>query len=214
MRKSVLFFFSTALVLAATVSFTVSGDPPDKGNKYIGSEKCKNCHEAKSKGAQYSTWKATKHAKAFETLGSEESKKLAKEKGIDNPQTSEKCLKCHQTAFGEPAERIAAGFDAKSGIQCESCHGPGGNHMKARMAAADEEEDEGEIATIPDTEIVKVPKEDTCKRCHNEESPSYKAFCFKHFMKENRHFDPRRKRTEADLKALECTGECGAKHGK
>lgn len=214
MRKSVLFFFSTALVLAATVSFTASGDPPDKGNKFIGAEKCKNCHEAKSKGSQYSTWKGTKHAKAFETLASDEAKKAGKEKGVDNPQTSEKCLKCHQTAFGEPADRIAAGFEPKNGIQCESCHGPGGNHMKARMAAADEEEEEGEMATIPDGEIIKAPKDDTCKRCHNEESPSYKPFCFKHFKKEIRHFDPRRKRTDAEVKAMDCTGDCGVKHDK
>ncbi len=214
MRKSVLFVFSAVLIVAGSITLAVSGDPPDKGNKFIGAEKCKNCHEAKSKGSQYSTWKAMKHAKAFETLGSEEAKKTAKEKGVDDPTTSEKCLKCHQTAFGEPAERIAAGFDPKAGIQCESCHGPGGNHLKARMAAADEDEDSGELATIPDTEIIKVPKEDTCKKCHNEESPNYKPFCFKFFEEKVRHFDPRKKRTEAELKALKCGGECGVKHDK
>ncbi|MCE9583417.1 MAG: cytochrome c family protein [Planctomycetes bacterium] len=213
MRKSIVFFASAVLIAVCTLAVATAGDPPDKGNKYIGADKCKNCHEAKAKGSQYSTWKGTKHAKAYEGLGTEEAKKQGKEKGVDDPQTNEKCIKCHQTGYGEPAEKFAAGFDPKAGVQCESCHGPGGNHLKARMAAADEDE-EGGLATIPDGEIVKAPKEEVCKKCHNEESPNYKPFCFKHFEEQIRHFDPRKKRTEAEIKAMHCAGECGVKHDK
>jgi hypothetical protein len=212
MRHRLFLCLSSVVVVAGAIALAFAGDPP-KGNKYIGAEKCKNCHEAKSKGSQYSTWKSMKHSHAFEALGTDEAKKQGKERGVDDPQTSEKCLKCHQTGYGEPAENFAAGFDPKAGIQCETCHGPGGNHLKARMAAADEEE-EGAVATIPEDEIVKSPKEATCKKCHNEESPNYKPFCFKFFEEKIRHLDPRKKRTEAELKAMHCNGECGIKHDK
>jgi hypothetical protein len=86
-----------------------AGKPPKSAgasaNKYIGAEKCKNCHGSETK-TQYTSWQKTGHAKAFETLGTDAAKKLGKEKGIDDPQTSDKCLKCHETAFGAAADLI------------------------------------------------------------------------------------------------------------
>lgn len=199
----------TLLGLAVVVTFAAVAlaEDPAKGNKYVGAEKCKTCHGAKAKGDMYSAWKAMDHAKAFEVLAGDEAKKLGKEKGVDNPQTSEKCLKCHQTAFGVAAADLEKTFDPKVGVQCESCHGPGGNHVKARMAAEDDEE-------VADTEIVKAPPAATCKTCHNEESPSYKPFCYKFSASKIRHLDPRKKRTEAELKAMTCQGDCGVAHDK
>ncbi|MBI2922883.1 MAG: cytochrome c family protein [Planctomycetes bacterium] len=207
-------FTLLGLAVVVTLAAVALAEDKPKGNKYVGVEKCKNCHEAKSKGGQYTAWKAMDHAKAYEALASDEAKKIAKEKGIANPQTDPKCIKCHQTAYGEPAENIAPGFNPNIGVQCESCHGPGGNHIKARMAAADEEEEEGELATIPENEIVKKPPVETCKGCHNEESPQYKPFCYKAFTEKIRHLDPRKKRTAAELEAMKCKGDCGVTHDK
>jgi hypothetical protein len=89
------------------------------GSKYIGAAKCRNCHRAEKAGNQFAKWKKMEHAKAFETLGENEAKEIAKKQGVDDPQKSEKCLKCHATAFGEPAERLAKKFDPKAGVQCE-----------------------------------------------------------------------------------------------
>src|SRR5690349_12825888 len=105
-------------------------------NHYIGAEKCKSCHQADAAGNQYSKWHGTEHAKAYERLASVEAKEAGKKRGVEDPQKSEKCLKCHVTAFGVPAESIKKGFEIKGGVQCESCHGPGEAHMKARFAAA------------------------------------------------------------------------------
>ena len=46
-------------------------------SKYIGADKCKSCHGAAESGDQFGHWKTMKHAHAFETLASEESRKLA-----------------------------------------------------------------------------------------------------------------------------------------
>ena len=81
-------------------------------------------------------WSESGHAKAFEVLASDRAKEVAKEKGIEDPQKADACLKCHVTGHGKPAEEFASGFKAEMGVQCESCHGPGDQHMKDRVKAA------------------------------------------------------------------------------
>jgi len=175
-------------------------------SKYIGAAKCRNCHRSTRAGNQYGTWQKMKHTKAWETLGSDEAKKIAREKGVDDPQKSEKCLKCHVTAFGEPAGRVARKFDTKLGVQCESCHGAGEKHFKDRLAAAGgEEEDQGDAekpyVKIPEGEVVE-PHLDVCLKCHNSESPTFKSLCITEIFKEVMHFDPRKKRSDADVEAM------------
>ena len=41
-----------------------------KEHEFVGVLKCKRCHEKTDIGNQYKAWRATKHAKAFETLAS------------------------------------------------------------------------------------------------------------------------------------------------
>ncbi|MBI4602243.1 MAG: hypothetical protein HY721_09810 [Planctomycetes bacterium] len=196
----------------------MTAPPPKTANRYIGSEKCKNCHQAKKAGGQFSKWKEMKHAKAFDVLASDEGKKTAKAKGVDDPQKSPKCIKCHVTAFEVPAEQIAKGFNPKHGVQCESCHGPGEKHFKARFAAAGDEEpsEDKEYEEIPDDEIVKRPPLKKCLECHNEESPNFKDFCLKKRYTDVAHLDPRKSRTEAELAAMKCgCGEkCSCKKGE
>ena len=168
--------------------------------KYVGAEKCKNCHSSAKKGDQYGVWKKMKHALAYESLATDKAKESGKAKGVTDPQNDAKCLKCHVTAYSEPADKKDAKFDPKQGIQCESCHGPGGNHVKARLAAAASEEGGdafggGEAARIklPAGEINASPDAKVCQGCHNTESPNYKEFKFEDFKKLTAHPDPRKK---------------------
>lgn len=163
----------------------------DEANQYVGAEKCKNCHAAASKGDPYGQWMKTKHAKAFATLASDEAKKVAKEKGVADPQKDKACLQCHVTAFDAPAAMKGKKFDPALGVQCETCHGPSGKHVKARMDAEDQPEDK--VLELPKGEHTETPTPATCIKCHNEKSPSYKPFDFKKFVKEIVHLDPRRK---------------------
>jgi hypothetical protein len=186
-------------------------------NKYIGADKCKNCHQSETKN-QYTVWQKTDHAKAFATLGTDVAKKLAKEKGIDDPQKSDKCVKCHVTAFGVAADMIKKGFDPKLGVQCESCHGPGEQHMKARMAAAakagGESAEKGKVAAylkLPEGEIGAVVDQKTCLICHNEESPGFKPFCFYERVKKIEHLDARK--PHPDPMMCGCGEKCACKNG-
>lgn len=150
-------FFRLAVVVAVALPASAFAQA-----KFVGEGKCKSCH-----GAVVTQLKSGPHAKAFETLGTPEAKKVGAKAGVTDPQADAKCLKCHVTASG--AEGLPATMKKESGVQCESCHGAGGNHVKARMAAE-------ENSKPAPGEIDVKPAEKVCTTCHNKESPTFKGF--------------------------------------
>ena len=108
-----------------------------------------------------------------------------------------------------PAAMIRKGFDRAQGVQCESCHGPGENHMKARFAAAvsaGEEEGFGDeepaYTPVPRGEIISAPPVQTCLACHAKENPTFKRCCYYEFLPKVRHLNPKKPRTAEQLAAL------------
>ena len=187
-------------------------------NKYIGSKKCKNCHDAEASGDQWGFWLEEGHASAFEVLKSDEAKKIAKELGIKDASKSDKCLKCHDTGFGIDKKLLKKSFKHDGGVGCETCHGPGDKHARARFRAANEEEDEEEgfgdeeeaatYTEIPAGEIGMDITRELCVKCHNNESPTYKPFCFYLRVEKVRHLNPLKPRTPEQLAAMLVCG-CG-----
>ena len=215
-----------ATMMLAAVGPPAANDPSRPGlagDRYIGANKCKNCHQSKSSGNQFGKWESTRHSLAYETLAGDKAREFGAARGIDDPQSSDQCLKCHVTAFGKPAERLDKSFKPEQGVQCESCHGPGERHFKARLAAAFDAEEEDEFgdedagySPVPEGEIITRPEADTCLQCHNDESPAYKPFCFCEFMPPIRHLNPSKQRTpeqKAELETCKQNDECHARHG-
>jgi hypothetical protein len=162
---------SLAPIAAATLVFAggaARADDHDRGrsdeHEFVGARKCKTCHGKDSIGNQYDAWLEGKHAKAFETLAGEKAAKWAAKAGVDDPQTDEKCVKCHVTAYGVPADRISRSFDRTAGVQCEACHGAGRDYRKKRIMADPEKAESKGL--VPQSEKV-------CVRCHNDESPAW-----------------------------------------
>ena len=116
-------------------------------------------------GNQYGKWQAMSHSKAFELLGTEEAKAVAAKLGIDNPQTSGQCLKCHSTAYYFTDARQSEAVAIEDGVSCESCHGPGADYK----AKAIMEKREDAIANG----LVYPAKEKSCTLCHNDTSPTW-----------------------------------------
>ena len=84
-----------------------------QGNGYASATACQRCHEQ-----EYLQWSATRHAFAYQTL-------LKKERYFDAG-----CVSCHTTGFGYPTGfQIGAQDSALKGVQCETCHGPGKQHV-------------------------------------------------------------------------------------
>ena len=148
---------------------------------FVGADKCKLCHNSLAKGAQYNRWKEEKHSKAYLTLAGEEAKKLAAAKGIADPQKAAECLKCHVTGHGAPADKLTDKYKVEDGVGCESCHGPGGDYWTKEVM----QDKQKSIAAG-----MKIPDEQTCKGCHNPESPSYKEFDFKTYHAKIAHPNP------------------------
>jgi len=163
---------------------------------YVGAKKCKSCHDKESRGEIYAKWTEMKHSKALESLKSDEAIAIGKERGIAKPWESGDCLKCHETAYGEPAERKHKKFATELGVQCESCHGPGSEHVKIRLAVAKDETQKVEDGVIREVEKGEIflPDEMLCRNCHNEESPSYQEFKFGERLEEIRHLHPNREK--------------------
>jgi len=185
---------AVALLAAANTSESRSNFAE---NRYIGAKKCKSCHKSDESGNQYGAWEHARHSKAFETLASDKALEAGKTLGIAEPQKADECLKCHTTAFGADAKLIKKGFKADMGVQCESCHGPGEQHMKTRFAAAS-----GDVEVpIEPSEIISAPKEKDCRGCHNPKSPTFEKFCFYEMFEKIRHPRPDSK---DDLERLVC----------
>lgn len=202
------------LFLLPVLSSAPTEPPFVAGGRYIGAAMCKNCHNGEDKGNAYDHWSKTPHSKAYENLASDKAKEVGKKVGVDEPQKSEKCLKCHVTAYGVDAKEIKASFKMENGVQCESCHGPGEDHQKKRFAEAMKK---GEAPSPITADEIKVSRSlDTCKKCHNDESPTYKPFCLKERMEKIEHLDPRKKRSEEELTKLRntCSPDCTICKGK
>lgn len=118
------------------------------GATYVGSEACRSCHPG-----EFATWSANPHARAVETLAAEQ-----QERNTD-------CLACHTTAPGNPG-----GFPPGAAVSthpdlarvgCESCHGPGGDHV------AEDARRLGSIVSLADKcdscVILQI-----CGRCHDD----------------------------------------------
>lgn len=132
--------------------------------EYIGAAKCKMCHNKATTGAQYKIWAESKHAKAMESL-------------VGDEKTDPNCTKCHSTAASVDEDLIAT-ITVDEGVSCESCHGPGSGY-KSNTVMKDREKALAKGMVVPD--------EATCLQCHNDESPNFKGFNYKEYLKKIAH---------------------------
>jgi len=97
---------------------------------FVGARVCAECHEGREAGDQYSHWRESRHAQAWEALSLPEAVEMARLSGVTAaPERSPICLGCHATAAdAEPWQRDA-GFALEDGVQCEKCHGPGSEYI-------------------------------------------------------------------------------------
>ena len=124
-------------------------------HEYVGATKCKICHKP-----EFTAWEGTPHAKAFDVLSDEEKKK-------------EECVGCHITGTTAKDELL-------EGVQCEACHGPGGDYKSAKIMNKKKWAAEPEAHKKMAMEAGLIyPTEDNCKRCHKKEgNPNFKEFDF------------------------------------
>jgi len=115
-----------------------------RGATYVGSDRCASCH-----AELYRSWSESAHARSVETL-----QRAHKDQEPD-------CLTCHTVGYGELSGYRGTATPGHAAVGCESCHGPGSDHVAAPASLA--------RATIyglaPDCPTCQV--EATCRTCHN-----------------------------------------------
>lgn len=171
---------ATVGLFIATSSFGTEGDPAN----LVGVKTCGICHKKDETGNQLAKWQAGPHAKALETLGTARAKEVGAKLGVDNPQTSGKCLKCHSTAYYFTEEAQTQKIKPEDGVTCESCHGPGKKYM-AKSTMEDREK------AITGGMIYPATKQ--CTLCHNDQNPTFKGFDEKAAVEKIAHPNPAKK---------------------
>jgi len=167
---------SKAVMVAHTL---VDGDA-----EYIGSNACKKCHIK-----QYKSWADGKHANAMDALKPGNASDVKQKFGLDPAKdytTDETCLECHTVGFGKPGGyAVPTAGDKKAekhakytaSVGCEMCHGAGGafeaQHEEIMKSKREYTTDEMYAAGMNKID------ETTCKRCHNEKSPTIDASTYK-----------------------------------
>jgi len=115
---------------------------------HVGSEACRSCHPA-----EYETWARGRHARSVESLAAKDAS--------EDPA----CLRCHTTGFGQeggfPEDGSPADHPDLARVGCESCHGPGGNHVPEQAPKR------GTILSLSDKCDTCVILE-ICGSCHDE----------------------------------------------
>jgi hypothetical protein len=171
MKKTLtaLALFSACLLY---LSFASYAQTPQA--QYVGVKKCKMCHQSVEKGNQFGIWEASLHAKAFDTLATDAAKEVAKKTGLTtDPQASPECLKCHVTGYEAPATAKTDSWTQTDGVGCESCHGAGSLYKSMKVM-----KDLTAGTQDPDAVGFITGKKETCLKCHNESSPTFKPFNF------------------------------------
>jgi cytochrome c554/c'-like protein len=187
MRNGAAWALSAGLLLAVPLQLIGAEEAPKP--QYVGVARCGRCHRRESTGDQLGQWKNTGHARAYATLASEESKAIAQERGIQDPQQSDVCLKCHVTAHGVDAALIAPipegkkGYSVEDGLACESCHGAGSLYASRKVMRNREAALAAGMA---------IPDEALCRTCHNPESPAYQEFMLAEMWKKVLHPNPKK----------------------
>jgi hypothetical protein len=130
-----------------------------KDAKYVGSEKCKKCHEE-----SYKVWKESPHSHAYATLQDAKRPSLR--------QYDPECVACHVTGFG-----YETGFTSEKQTPhlidngCENCHGPGSLHVKNNFIAGLNALMNPYKTQPNETEQQKRTREnrlnDSCQKCHD-----------------------------------------------
>lgn len=123
-------------------SALAANNPGGQASAYVQSEACAKCHVA-----EYESWRNSRHSHAFAALET-------KQRTFDAA-----CIGCHSLGFQKPGGFINIKATPQlANVQCESCHGPGAEHLAQPTAK----------------NYKTPPKNESCLICHDREnSPDF-----------------------------------------
>jgi predicted CXXCH cytochrome family protein len=120
MRTACLARFSVVVVFVAVLAGCITTTPGQQGGggdttaAFVGAQVCSTCHQS-----SYAAWTSTLHSQAMATLAA------------IGQSTNANCVPCHAVGVGQDTGFVSmADTPGLGSVQCENCHGAGGNHIK------------------------------------------------------------------------------------
>lgn len=112
---------------------------------------------------EFITWQRNdKHAKAYQILLNDRSKRIAHNLGLEAAHTAKVCLDCH--ADNPTQERQHRTFQITDGVSCEACHGGAGRWIGVHISAAATHDLNVENGLFPTADPVTRAR--LCLSCH------------------------------------------------
>jgi hypothetical protein len=114
--------------------------------------------------SEYVTWsRLDKHAKAYNVLFNERSKKIAKNLGLkEGAHNAKICIDCH--GHNVPADRHGEKWAITDNITCEACHGPAEKWIRSHVAPDATNASNIADGLYPTNEA--KPRAQLCLSCH------------------------------------------------
>jgi hypothetical protein len=158
MRK---IFYGVLSLFILVFVFTQNGHSAE----YLGAKKCKACHMK-----QYKSWEKTTMAKSFENLKpgvkADEKKKAGLDPDKDYTGDAD-CLRCHTTGYGKGGFISMEKTPKLANVQCEGCHGPGGDFRALMKKDKKFKLSDARAAGL----ILPNEENNNCMDCHGPDSP-------------------------------------------
>ena len=139
---------------------------------HLGVKTCGNsaCHAASQPWQtssvlqnEFITWSNfSSHSKSYKTLTNQQSKRIAKNLGIESPENSKLCLSCHSDYVSE--ELRGSYFDLADGVGCEACHGGAENWLGQHVSGLGNHQDNLRLGMYPTDNPLARAK--LCSSCH------------------------------------------------
>ena len=112
---------------------------------------------------EYNIWtRKDKHAKAYEVLLNAQSKRMARNLGLESAHTAKLCLDCHADHVGE--ELRGKRFQLSDGVGCEACHGGSIRWLGPHVSGKGSHKENIELGMYPTEDPVQRAR--LCLSCH------------------------------------------------
>lgn len=168
-RNAVSYLFSAGVILhALTAGFSSAIGAEIEPHKFVGVETCatSGCHGAADpKRFQFQFWKhADPHSKAFSTLNTARSARMAEELKLGDAAKNLQCTSCHAPFHDLPASLMSKPLTAMESVSCESCHGAASNWERSHTRP-DYSHAQRVVAGMRDLQNLYI-RANSCVACH------------------------------------------------
>jgi hypothetical protein len=149
--------------------------PASQTMKFYGTKTCgsSGCHGGvapleERPGNEYTTWKSSRHAKAYKTLETEFADEIANQLYFGEARSATECLNCHSIRV--PENQQGERYTIEDGVSCDGCHGPSGKwyvtHRNPKAKPSLPALGMWELKTM-------ARRADVCLSCHGHLAPKF-----------------------------------------